>query len=135
MRVGAPHVPSWIEYLADHGQEQERIGLCASLFSHSACLLFLFIQIPPDERVDTVTALGHHVAPKDMHLVFAPNDVDLVDLIWKDQPQPSAHPIFQHPLQLAGKPASEKIEALRNTIKKLDTQAYLASELAEVAWL
>lgn len=70
-----------------------------------------------------------------MTLVFAPDNEDLVDCIWKDQPAKSANLIVQHPLSLAGQPASEKLSNLRAEATRQSASAYLASDLSEIAWL
>lgn len=70
-----------------------------------------------------------------MSLVFPPNQDDLVDQIWKKQPRRTANLIFQHPLELAGQSAASKLANLRAELSQKKSSAYLASELAEVAWL
>jgi Xaa-Pro aminopeptidase len=46
-----------------------------------------------------------------------------------------ATPIFQHPLSFAGETAESKLAKLRRIVNESKAQAYLVSDLSEIAWL
>ena len=62
-------------------------------------------------------------------------DVDLLGRIWADRPVIPGEPMFELPIEYAGKPTAEKLQELRTHMKKADVQAYIASGLDDIAWL
>lgn len=63
------------------------------------------------------------------------SDYDLMDCIWKDRPQIPMDEIFIHPVKYAGKSRKEKIEQVREYMKKEDVTHYLLGSLDDIAWL
>lgn len=60
---------------------------------------------------------------------------DLVDLIWKDRPSLSAEPAWILSEAYAGKAAAEKIEDLRNAMRKERATVHILTTLDDIAWL
>lgn len=61
---------------------------------------------------------------------------NLVDCIWKNRPKAVYQPVKAHPLEFAGVSATEKLEKIRDVIKKKDgSLGLIASALDDVAWL
>jgi len=60
---------------------------------------------------------------------------DLVGDIWKDRPQIPSGTVFRHDIKYAGMSAKEKIEKVRESMKKLYAENYLISSLDDIAWL
>lgn len=60
---------------------------------------------------------------------------DLVGLIWNERPAMSAEPVWILSEAYAGKAAAEKIEALRNAMKKERARVHILTSLDDIAWL
>src|SRR5699024_1571848 len=61
-------------------------------------------------------------------------DRPLLDEVWQDRGTPVEHPVFVHPIERAGKSVVDKIEAIREKMRKKDATAHLISSLDDVAW-
>lgn len=109
---GVKGQPLWNEYVAHHLPKDCRVGVDATTLSIA----------------DAQDLIGHHV-----HLV--PTSGNLVDQVWSDQrPARPANPIFEHPNQYSGLPATSKIARLRESFKEHQAQALVVAALDEVAW-
>lgn len=62
-------------------------------------------------------------------------DHDLIDEIWKDRPGIPAARIFAHDTVYTGLTAKEKVDRVREEMKKEDAGYYLISSLDDIAWL
>ncbi|MEC7761815.1 MAG: aminopeptidase P family protein [Pseudomonadota bacterium] len=60
---------------------------------------------------------------------------NLVDRIWADRPAPPATPIFDQPIEYAGKTTVEKLAALVETLKAEGQQAAVLSAPDSICWL
>lgn len=62
-------------------------------------------------------------------------DEDLVDMIWKNRPNPSAEPVWILSENYAGKSAALKLEDLRNAMRKEKADAHILTTMDDIAWL
>ncbi|KAF5765109.1 putative xaa-Pro aminopeptidase [Helianthus annuus] len=72
-------------------------------------------------------------AKKQQNLV--PTTRNLVDEVWKDQPQAEINPVHVHPLKFSGRSVSDKLKDLRDNLKKEKARGIIVTSLDEVVWL
>ncbi|KAM0055106.1 putative xaa-Pro aminopeptidase [Helianthus debilis subsp. tardiflorus] len=72
-------------------------------------------------------------AKKQQSLV--PTTRNLVDEVWKDQPQAEINPVHVHPLKFSGRSVSDKLKDLRDNLKKEKARGIIVTSLDEVVWL
>lgn len=61
---------------------------------------------------------------------------DLIAKLWtKDRPAIPSNPVFEHPLEFSITPVGEKIEAIREEMKKVGATYHLLSSLEDIAWV
>ncbi len=60
---------------------------------------------------------------------------DLIDEIWKDRPEIPAAQVFAHDISFTGLSAGEKINKVRDEMKKVNAGYYVISSLDDIAWL
>lgn len=71
---------------------------------------------------------------EDKNITFSYTE-DLVGSIWTDRPALSAEPIWILEEQYAGKPASEKIKELRESMLKAKATVHVMTTLDDIMWL
>lgn len=59
---------------------------------------------------------------------------DLIDAIWNDRPAIPANPLFEMPVELSGKPVSEKLNEINDRLHKEGADCLLLTALDEIAW-
>jgi len=64
-----------------------------------------------------------------------PIEENLIDKIWKDQPEFPASPVMVHPLPYSGITIKEKIETLRKQMKAEKVDVHILTTLDNIAWL
>ena len=109
-----PDTPSITDFLCDNLKSGESIGIDGSMFS--------VLQI---EQIKKELAV---------HNIHVDLSGDLMDHIWENRPAMPKAPAFIYELQYAGKSCSEKVEILRNELKKQGIDALFLSALDEIAW-
>jgi Xaa-Pro aminopeptidase len=62
-------------------------------------------------------------------------DLDLPGLIWNDRPALPEAPVVEHPAAFAGTPRADKLDKLRNALRKQHVTHHLVSSLDDIAWL
>lgn len=99
VEAGAPgNVKDWTEWLTVRAKDN-KIGIDARLISY-----------------EKATALNNELKPKGSKLQYPPQN--LVDLVWRDRPVRSKEPIYVQPKEFAGVGAGEKLNRLREWIKR-----------------
>lgn len=88
----------WTEWLTVRAKDN-KIGIDARLISY-----------------EKATALNNELKPKGSKLQYPPQN--LVDLVWRDRPVRSKEPIYVQPKEFAGVGAGEKLNRLREWIKR-----------------
>ncbi len=79
-----------------------------------------------------IEAIEKALRGKGIELVQTDN---LVDRIWEDRPAPPAEPIFDQPIEFAGKTTVEKLAAVVETLKSKGQQAAVLSAPDSICWL
>jgi Xaa-Pro aminopeptidase len=64
-----------------------------------------------------------------------PVDVNLVDLIWGDRPDPPLAAVFEQPDELAGRPSEEKIAEIAKSVEEKRADVAVLTDPAAIAWL
>ncbi len=62
-------------------------------------------------------------------------EMDLAGEIWKERPALSAEPVWILDEAYAGRPAAEKIEELRETMRELKATVHVLTGMDDIAWL
>ncbi|MBM6595913.1 aminopeptidase P family protein [Microvirga pudoricolor] len=65
---------------------------------------------------------------------LSPVDINLVDVIWIDRPEPPRAPVRPHPAALSGETASEKLERIRQKMAEGKLDALVISDPHNLAW-
>jgi Xaa-Pro aminopeptidase len=71
----------------------------------------------------------------DAGLTMQPAARNPVDAVWTDRPPPPLAPAVPHPLQYAGRTASEKREQIAGLLREAKQDAAVLSDPASIAWL
>ncbi len=72
------------------------------------------------------------VSGSGIELVRSPN---LIDRIWKDQPEPPLNPVKEHPLEFAGETAESKIARLAKDLRDTGCSAAVITLPDSIMWL
>ena len=62
-------------------------------------------------------------------------DRDLLNEIWSNRPELSKEKIFIHDIKYCGRCTSEKLQEVRDEMKKLEGENYVIASLDDIAWL
>ncbi|MEM7217143.1 MAG: aminopeptidase P family protein [Pseudomonadota bacterium] len=90
-----------------------------------------------------VACAGHSIAAAtllELRKALEPRSIalqltdDLVDLQWRQRPQRSTAPVFEHPLEFAGRDTAAKLADVRTLLAERGRDAVLLSALPDVAW-
>ncbi|XP_048581027.1 xaa-Pro aminopeptidase 1 [Nematostella vectensis] len=116
-KEGLPDTPKFSEWLAEKLQVGSRVGVDPFLLS-----------------ICDWNKLSKNL--KDMGIVLVPIKKNLIDLIWKEQPELFAvKPIYSLGLQFTGQPWQDKLRDLRLKMSKKSTTAIVLQALDEIAWI
>lgn len=114
MKEGTEGVPSIAEWLLDELQPGQRVGFVGKMMSGEAY-----------EELE-------EMAGGDLELVSME---DPFHNIWTDRPPLPKAPVCLQPLEFAGVPAADKLDAIRNAVLADDAaEAYLLNNMSEIAW-
>lgn len=114
-KMGIQGVPTYAEWIAGKLKKGETVGFSAETMSVLSC--------------------------RDLETRFAAKGIqinkshDLISEIWTDRPQIPAAKVFSHDIKYAGLSAKQKIEKVREEMKKINAGYYLISSLDDIAWL
>lgn len=114
-KMGIPGVPSYMEWLKENLAEGSSLGYDGKVFP-----------------VSDVKQIEEKLSSKNIKLV---EEYDLVGEIWKDRPELPMDKVFIHEVKYAGKSPKEKINEVREKMKKLDVSYYLLESLDDIAWV
>jgi Xaa-Pro aminopeptidase len=113
MKSGEPGVLGMEDWLAEHLQPGQRVGVDSDLMSGAAA-----------------KGLSHKLSAKGVTLV--PLGTNLVDAAWPTRPAPSRALLHLHPLELAGEGVADKLGRVRAKIGAAGADAAVFSMLDEV---
>jgi Xaa-Pro aminopeptidase len=114
-KMGNHGVPSYTEWIAEKLKNGDCVG-----FNGRTVSVFDFREM---ER--KLSAKGIRIDKSH----------DLVGSIWDNRPQIPSDMIFCHDIKYTGMSAKEKIEKVREEMKKVNAENYLVSSLDDIAWL
>ncbi|MVX67136.1 M24 family metallopeptidase [Clostridium chromiireducens] len=114
-KIGIPGWPTLEEWLMDNMSEGQTLSF--------------------DGRVVSVNQYKEILRIKENKNINIVMDKDLIEQIWTDKPEMPKEMIFLHDIKYCGKSASEKIQEVRNEMKKLGGKSYIISSLDDIAWL
>jgi len=114
-KMAIPGFPTFTEWLKDNLEEGDSLGFDGKTFAQSS-----------------VEELIKEFDGKDIELI---SEFDLVGKIWKDRPALPKGNAFIHELKYTGKTTKEKLDQLRNEMRKLKADYFLLASLDDIAWL
>ncbi|MBP2114411.1 aminopeptidase P family protein [Paenibacillus silagei] len=114
-RMAEPGVPQWDEWLA----EQLPQGACMAV----------------DGRTLSVSAMKGLQAKLAEKGIQAITDLDPVGAIWTDRPAIPAEPLMLHDEQYAGLSRVDKLEQVRQAMKRKGADYYVLAALDDLCWL
>lgn len=114
-KMGEPGVPASEEWLA-------------SVLPLNGCLAV-------DGSTFAVSAMKAMIEALDGKSITIRTDLDPVGSLWEERPGIPADKVFLHADDYAGKNCIEKIEQVREAMKKQSADYYLLSALEEICWL
>lgn len=115
MKSGQPGVPSMLDYLGEKLVDGDVIGF------DGRCVTGAFV-----EKLKETTAKKK--------IAFY-GEEDLAGLVWKDRPPLSAEPVWELSAEDVGLSREEKFAKVREKMAKKGADAFLTTELSEIAWL
>ena len=127
MKMGEKNVPTVEEFLLDRMLPCENIGV------DGRCI--------PLSRGEALQNMLHKVDAKACMDAENPNkskliwNIDLAENIWHDRPALPAGPAWLLSKETTGKSRSERLEKIREAMKKSDCDSLVISSLDDIAWL
>lgn len=114
-KIGVPGFPTYTEYLKDNLKDGATVGFDGKIF-------------PQSSFKDLERAL------KEKNIKYV-DEYDLVGEIWTDRPEVPRSKAFIHDIKYTGKSAKEKIDEVREEMKKKGADYFLLGSLDDIAWL
>lgn len=116
MKEGMPGVPDIIPWLVETFKRPIKVGVPFELVS-----------------VEAFDALSQEAGA---NIVFDSFEEDVIEALWEKRPLLPNTPVNIHAVEYAGRPAGEKLEALRHELSiGDDVQLWLINDASEIAWL
>ncbi len=116
MKMGNPDVPTIEEFLVDYFKDVKR-----------KTLGFDGRVIPTEFALKLKKLLGIEISFK--------TDIDLVNEVWMERPALPFSVLYVLDKSFAGKPYQEKLDAIRDEMKKNAAEVHILSSLEDQAWL
>ncbi|EIM81949.1 Creatinase/aminopeptidase [Stereum hirsutum FP-91666 SS1] len=111
MKSGLPDVPTWQDFIAKSLPKTLKIGIDPEL----------------------IGAAEKKASFPDTHFIFSEN---LVDKVWgSERPPRPKNPTFPLDIKFAGQSHAEKLDKLREELRRKDAHAMVVTMLDEIAWL
>ncbi len=115
MKDGLPNVPSIADFLSSLLGKGQTLGFDGKVMPYAAGLLYETISLKSGFNIDY--------------------SLDLLSEIWEDRPALTASPLWELPLEYAGKIFDQKLSEIRSFIKEKNATHLLLCSLEENAWL
>ncbi len=115
MKMGEPGVLSVDEIILEKLDYDEVLGL------DGRCVNYNFVN-----------NMGKSLQEK--HISIR-DELDLVELVWKDRPQLEFHPVWELSPEQCGVSRREKLAMVRETMKQIEADAHILTSLEDIAWL
>lgn len=113
MRI--PGWPTLTEWLKENSKEEETLAFDGKVFSLSDYKEFKNLE--EENKVKTKI------------------DEDLLNEVWEERPNLPKEKAFLHEVKYCGKSAKEKLDEVREEMKKLGAKNYILASLDDIAWL
>lgn len=114
-KMGNSGVPTYAEWIESVLKQGECVGFSGKMFSE-----FTYKEMEDKFARKELIINSQH---------------DLIDEIWKDRPEVPTAQVFAHDIEFTGLSAKEKINKVREEMKKVDAAYYVISSLDDIAWL
>lgn len=114
-KMAQPNVPTINEYLVDVLNEGETVGFDGKVLS-----------------VSTVKEMKKAFEAKSLKLKV---DEDLLESVWKERPAIPSTDVFVHETKYTGYSCAEKLNIVREEMKKQSANGYVLTALGSIAWL
>lgn len=112
-KSGQPGVPTYIEWLESNLNNEEVIGLDGKVVS-----------------LDLYDSINKGCKSNPIEYRY-----DLIGEIWEDRPLISKNKVFEHAVSYCGKSRIEKLEIVREEMRKKKAEYHVLSSLDDIAWL
>ncbi|WP_353096821.1 aminopeptidase P family protein [Tissierella praeacuta] len=113
-KMGIIGFPTYAEWLRDNLKDGDTLGFDGKVFSQSL-----------------VENLEDEFKEKDIKFI---DEYDLVGEIWETRPNLPNGKVFIHELKYTGKTGKEKVEEIRDEMKKNNADYFLIGSLDDIAW-
>ena len=113
--LGRPDVLPWNQWLAEHLPEGARLG-----FYGATMMVKAVADIEEKLKSKRISVQTEH---------------DLVDAVWVDRPGFPMAPVFAHAIAYAGESAQDKLNRVRDQMRKLDAQVHVLNALDDIGYL
>jgi Xaa-Pro aminopeptidase len=114
MKMGQPETPDMVSWISSQLTAGEKVGVNAQMFP-----------------INSYAAMKFDFQQAGIGLI----SIDLLANVWTDRPSMPMAPFFVFDTRYSGKPAAEKLTALRAEMKKACADVYVLSTLDDIAWL
>lgn len=114
-KMREPGVPTYKEWLAEVLPEKACVGFDGKVFS-----------------CNQVKQLENTLSKKNIRLN---DEYDFIDAIWKGRPELPLDKIFAHDVKYTGFSTAEKLEQIRQEMRKKGADYYVISSLDDIAWM
>ncbi|KAJ3057386.1 hypothetical protein HK097_007565 [Rhizophlyctis rosea] len=115
-KTGLPDVPTKEEWLVQVLPKGSKVGIDPTLLT-----------------VGAARTLQEAIRKEKHELAGIPEN--LIDQIWSHRPPRPQNPVQIHPLEYAGQSVEDKLQKLREEIKKTKAWGFVVNALDEIAWL
>ena len=115
VKLRIPHTPEYIDWLKETLAPGSIVGLDSRFFSVS--LIRHLIDTLAESGIQLETA------------------ADLISQIWTNRTPLPMNPVFEHPVRFAGASRIEKLQKVREELRKQDSDYLIITPLDEIAWL
>ena len=115
MKMNIPGYPSLLEWIKDNVKEGKTLAFDGSIISTNEYKNY------------------KELAKKNGFNIKM--DKDFLNEIWSDRPELSKEKIFIHDTKYCGRCTSEKLQEVRDEMKKLEGENYVIASLDDIAWL
>ncbi len=115
VKLKTPHAPEFIGWLNEKLPQNSKIAFDGKVFPLALV-----------EKMNASFTRKHFILD---------SNVDLVNILWENRPSIPQEEIFLHDVKYAGKSRTEKLNDLRDEMKKTEFDYQIISSLDDIAWL
>ncbi len=115
VKLKVPHAPEYISWITEHLPAESKAGCDGKIFSHA------LVQ----KMKNAFSAKG----------IFLNTEFDFVSPVWKDRPDISEKPVYEHEPAYAITSRGEKLSKVRQKLGEKGVHYQLLTSLDDVAWL